>query len=55
MARDKFEYATRRLPVTGFDIDADIFNAWGEKGWELCGYDSTKGVAIFKRKKGDDE
>ena len=25
------------------------FNALGEEGWEMCGYDAKYGVAVFKR------
>ena len=54
MSHDKYEYATRRIKLTGYTIDTDILNAWGNHGWEMCGYDCDMGVAIFKRKKDKD-
>lgn len=26
-----------------------VFNAFGNQGWEMCGYDAKAGRAIFKR------
>lgn len=45
--RIKWEY--REICLSMVNDNTSDFNALGEEGWEMCGYDAKFGVAVFKR------